>query len=293
LSGPVIGSIPDMSRRENRALSHGVVPNNLLDVFNVTRNNLQLVMRHYTQQELWDRQVILFASAGPDEGKSMIASQIARSIAQSGHTVLLVDGNLRPDKEKESLLTQEPVGLAQVLTGEADIENVIVDSGIENLSLLPSGVSRGHTTDLVSMPSMPDTINRLKQKAEVVIVDSPACALATDALYLAPYADAVIQVIAMGNVDETVLADTVAAVQAASPKVTGYVLNRTPRAKRRGPRFHHYALELNGFNARTAGAVLNGSTAPLLTGATAQDASGAATQAARPAQSDVNDRSAQ
>jgi polysaccharide biosynthesis transport protein len=268
LSGPIIGALPELSRREKKALSQGVVPNTIVEVFDVTRNNLQLVMRHYTQQELWDNQVILFASAGPDEGKSMIASQIARSIAQSGRTVLYVDANLRPDKERNSLSPRTPTGLAQVLTEGVDIDSVIVESEIENLSILPSGAAYAHTTDVISSPNMPDTIQKLRAKADVIIVDSPACAQATDALYLAPYTDAVIQVIALGSMDENVLADTIAALQAASPKVTAYALNRIPRPRRKSGRLHYYALELNGFAAKSSAAMLNGASAPLLTGAT-------------------------
>ncbi len=233
VSGTIIGALPEMTGKDKRALARGSVPPQIAEPFNFARANLALVVRQATQRDLWQHQVILVTSAAPGEGKSFTAANLARSLAQSGKKVILVDANLHRPAQYDLFRSGAQHGVADVLTGGMPLAEAIAPTNTDNLNLLYSGHAVQNPTDLLAMPQAAQMIDALRREAEVVIIDTPACSVAADALYLAPYADCVLQVIGVGMVDEATLADANAALYAAAPKSLASFLNHTPRERRR------------------------------------------------------------
>jgi capsular exopolysaccharide synthesis family protein len=173
-------------------------------------------------------QVMLITSSLPGEGKSFTAAQLARNIAQSGKQVILVDADLRRPMQNRLFHMNETIGLANVLSGTASLDDALVDSGTENLTLLHCGTSSRNPTELISSEQMSALLEALRQEADVIIVDAPACAVVADALFIAPYIDTIVHVIGVGQVDSALVRDTTAALAAAAPKIMTYLLNRAP-----------------------------------------------------------------
>lgn len=255
IGGPIVGALPDLTRKEKNALRRRQVPAMVMEAFHIVRANVSLVMRHANHREIWRNQVVMVASAVPGEGKSLTASLLARSLVQSGKRVVLVDANLRRPVLQSYFHSDGQPGLAGVLTDQASVEDALAPTDIPGLMVMHSGITQNHPTDLVSMPRMQKLIEALRGKADAVIIDTPPCSLATDALFLAPYVDCILQVVGVGVADEMTLADVTQALQAAAPKTTTYFLNHVPRERKRVGKYYLYSLAMarNGLNGHSNG----------------------------------------
>jgi succinoglycan biosynthesis transport protein ExoP len=241
VGGPVIGMLPPVSRRQIRRLLRGQVPPEVVEAYSLARANMSLALRNTGDLDLIQQQVIMVTSALPGEGKSITASELAKSTARSGKTVILVDADMRRPSQGKLFHREDALGLAEVLADMSLLSAALGAPVSENLFLLQSGHTRRNPTELISHVQMGELIARLKGMADVVILDAPACALVADPLLIAPHVDCILQVISLGVADEDLVRDTSATLQAAAPKTMAFFINRAPRERtRRRYRSYYY-----------------------------------------------------
>jgi len=135
---------------------------------------------------------IQVTSPNMGDGKSMIAGNLAISLAQLGKRVLLIDADLHRPRVHELFGQSGDVGLATVLLGEAELPDAIVDSGIPGLSLLPSGRAISNSSDLLSTSQFDQLLRVVREKFDFVLVDTPALLSITDPRVVAPRVDGVL-----------------------------------------------------------------------------------------------------
>ena len=228
VDGPVVAVLPQMTRSEKSQFAAGTRPSHLIETYNAARANLGLAMRQRTGVSLDDHQVILVTSALPGEGKSLTATELAHSFARAGRRVILVNADMRrPSSLVQSGRTSEP-GLAEILSGEIQVDNALLPTETPNLSILHGGNATQNPIDLISQPHMASAMQALRAAADVVIIDSPPAAVVADALLIAPYADCVLYVVGVGIVDSESMKNTAGALAAAAPKMLAYFVNRVP-----------------------------------------------------------------
>ena len=220
VAGPIVGMLPKMSRRKMNALAQGRMLPEFEEPFSLVRVNLAYVLRHALMREDLQNQIILVTSAVPGEGKSVTASQLARSMAETGKSVILVDANLRRPVQSFLFQTGETRGLANVLADDLALDEAIATSDVPGLSILHSGESRQNPTILLSSPRLSAMMDALRFKADVIIVDAPDCSSAADTLLLTPYADCLLQVVRAGYVEMDLLHNASLALHATGKKVT-------------------------------------------------------------------------
>ena len=261
IPGPIIGRLPELSRPDARALAGMEAPPLALEVYGMARANMAMAIRASGVEEPWRRHVVMVTSAVPGEGKSVTAAQMARSLARSGRSVLLVDADLRRPTQNRLFGTAEPVGLVEVLTGAIALDEAVVASDTKGLTILHSGQATGNPTELIARREMRELIAAMRDRADVTIIDVPACAVVADALLIAPYVDSILHVVGMGMVDEETMERTLAALNAAAPKTLTFFLNRTQRERSHGygGRYYYRYGEYAGANGA-------GKPAPMLEG---------------------------
>lgn len=138
---------------------------------------------------------VVVTSTGPNEGKTVIASNLAMALAQAGLQVVLVDADLRrPRVHKIFEAAQEP-GLSTLLTGKASLAQSCHRTDTAGLSLLPAGHTSGNPADLLGSPRFKDCLRELKEQFDWVIVDSPPVLAVTDASLIAHLATNVLFVV--------------------------------------------------------------------------------------------------
>jgi receptor protein-tyrosine kinase/non-specific protein-tyrosine kinase len=144
---------------------------------------------------------IMITSTLKSEGKSLTAVNLAISFSRSyGQPVILVDTDLRAPTVHTYLETRSSPGLVQCITGEASISEALVETGIENLKVLPAGGTVTNPVELLASPQCRQLIEGLSQtnKKTFIFFDAPPVLPFADAHALLPNMGGVIFVIREG-----------------------------------------------------------------------------------------------
>ncbi len=251
---PIAGTLPRMSRRELADLRRGELTPATSEALNLAAINLGLLMREsqrllgsedVEKTALYPRwaangsalgpvlpslqnRVILVTSALPGEGKSVTTAALARAMARGGKRVILVDADLRRPAQGQMFPGDSPLGMADVLAGRTALVDALQATEVPNLLVLHCGQVTDSPTSLLSRPRLVDLMRELRGADCTVLIDTPACAVVSDAFLLAPHADCVLHVVGIGLVDEAVIQQTRAALSAAGPQAMAYFINRAP-----------------------------------------------------------------
>lgn len=132
-------------------------------------------------------------SALHDEGKSMVASNLARIRAGLGDRVILVDANLRQTTSG----SKGRGGLSRLLGRESveAVKDELVSSGISNLAVLPAGPASSDPYSLMSGERMRAVLDQLAPLADLIVIDTPALLSAAESQVVCSVADQTILVV--------------------------------------------------------------------------------------------------
>lgn len=145
-------------------------------------------------------QAFVITSAGIMEGKTLTAVNLSWLLAQTdGVKALLVDGDLRNPCAGEYLGMEAPVGLSEVLAGEAELEEAIVRLEPAGLHILPGGSARDDVAEMLSGPRFLSVLKELRRMFDYIIIDAPPLGIFTDATVLINRADAALIVARAGK----------------------------------------------------------------------------------------------
>ena len=139
-------------------------------------------------------QVILLTSPSPGEGKTLTSLNLAIALARDGHTVLLVDADMRQGCCHNRLGLTNNRGLSNVLTGGLPLDEGIQDTPVSGLSLLSRGIPPPNPSELLGSRRMKDILKELRQRFEFILIDSPPVIAISDAAILSVISDGVVLV---------------------------------------------------------------------------------------------------
>ena len=140
---------------------------------------------------------IIITSAIPGEGKSTTAINLAITLAESGSKVLLVGCDMRNPTLGRLLGVHSNYkeGLTSVLTNKASEEECIFCNPKLKCDVLLTGAMPPNPAELLSSPQMEGLLNRLSDKYDYIICDTPPVSVVTDAAALSQFCDGVILVV--------------------------------------------------------------------------------------------------
>ena len=173
-------------------------------------------------------QLVVVTSALPGEGKSTTAVNLALTAATAGVRTILVEGDLRLPRVAEYLGVEDSAGLTTVLAGRADLDDVLQPYGDTLLSVLASGPVPLNPAALLGSRHMSELLARLRERAELVIIDSPPLLPVADAAVLARQADGAVVVVRHGRTRREHLARGLERLRAVDARVLGGVLTMVP-----------------------------------------------------------------
>lgn len=169
---------------------------------------------------------LLVTSAGPQEGKTMTAGNLAITLAQSGSSVVLVDCDLRRPRVNAIFGEEGPsLGVTNVLVENRDVGEIIVSSDIENLSLLASGPVPPNPSELLGSERMAGLIQSLQERFDRIVIDSPPVFAVTDAVVLSKSVDGVVLVVRANDKPGKMVADCLEKISSVGGNVLGVILN--------------------------------------------------------------------
>jgi protein-tyrosine kinase len=203
---------------------------------------------------------ILVASGMPSEGKSFVAANLAMSMARNSvNNILLIDGDLRRPTLHHLLGAPNSPGLSDYLQGTVGLIDIMQrcrsprtpgDAGadiISNLTFIPSGKTSDNSSELMANHRIEELIATASPYFNWIVIDSPPVLAVTDAVDLAPAADAILLVAR----EATTRYDVAQRAQAAfsSSRILGFVLNAAKEAPRKSSYdygYYYYHSELEG-----------------------------------------------
>jgi capsular exopolysaccharide synthesis family protein len=223
---PVLGRIPRFTREQlvlagDAGLVNTAIPDSLpAEAYRALRTHLDLMRKSRRTQ------VVLLTSPTVSEGKSVTASNLASSIAQSGRHVLLVDADLRRPKLHSIHGRDRNLGLSDVLRGSELWESAVKPTSIERLDLVTSGASVANPSELLLGPALVDMLQSLRRSEyDLVIIDTPPLLAATDATILAANADGVLMVVRASDCRRDQGLQAIDMLRRADAELLGLVVN--------------------------------------------------------------------
>jgi succinoglycan biosynthesis transport protein ExoP len=194
---PVVGSVPPLSRGPVRPAAQGTpVLHPLLCTYHRSRSAeaeaFRAVRTALYFSSAGEHKVLQITSPGIGEGKSLLAANLAVSIAQSGKRVLLIDADMRKPRVHQLFGVTAERGLSSVLRGEADLPEAVQEGPAPGLWLLPCGPVPSNPSELLSAPRFEELLNLLRDQYDFVLLDTPPLLSVTDPGAVAPRVDGVL-----------------------------------------------------------------------------------------------------
>jgi succinoglycan biosynthesis transport protein ExoP len=168
---------------------------------------------------------ITVVSGGAGEGKSTTLVNLAYICAQGGYTTLMIDGDLRRPRLHTFFDINNSVGLTNFLTTELMLEDVILQTPVDNLYFMPSGILPADAAGILNSRRMSELIQDVKQRFDLVLVDSPPILGVSDASVLASEVDLTMIVVQHRKLPRNMLLRVKQAVENVGGHVIGVVLN--------------------------------------------------------------------
>ncbi len=178
--------------------------------------------------------VFAVSSAYPGEGKSTTSANLAIALAQGGQRVILVSADLRRPTIEALFDITATTGLSELLGRQEDSIS-LVESGVDNLWIVPSGSSAKNPSELLGSTVFATAIEELRSGVDFVIIDTPPVLSAADALVVGARADGMLVVVDSRTTDTEDLLQLRSELERSGTRLLGGVLNRDRR--RRGSLF--------------------------------------------------------
>jgi capsular exopolysaccharide synthesis family protein len=187
-----------------------------------------------TKIQLFDHQqnrcVLLVMSPESQQGKSMIVSNLAYALAESGKKVVAIDCDLHLPQLHRLFHLSNQCGLSDVLSRDTELLSALQESQNDGLSVLTSGPLPDYPAKLLGSQKMADLIGELKQRFDYVLIDSPALLPFSDTEILAQYTDSLMMVVRQGFATRDAIQTGNRFLAMYPDKTIGCIVNNTKEA---------------------------------------------------------------
>lgn len=244
LQQPLLASLPVLERK---SAIRGVACRMLLDhpesvfaeAIRTARSGILLSALDARQR------TILITSSLPGEGKTVFAMGVAEALAQQGSRTLLLECDMRrPSIARALELDPGVAGLSALVAGSASIDDCVRRLSGSALDIIVTGVVPPNPQELLASSRFRALLDALKQRYEVIVIDSPPIELVADAAVLAPLCTGVAYVVKAGETPAPLAIRGLTHVKRAGGQVLGLVLSQLDHR-----RAHRYYGEYSGYGA--------------------------------------------
>ena len=182
---------------------------------------------------------VLVTSAGPGEGKSTTVSNLAVTMAQAGHSVIVIDADLRRASIDRRFGLSNQFGLTNALFDPDNYHLYVRSTAVDKLRVLTSGPLPPNPSELLGSERMAGLLAELEERYDFVLFDTAPIGSVSDALVLSPRVDGVLLVVHAGGLPREVVRRVKGKLDQANAQILGVVLNKVD-IEREQPYYYYY-----------------------------------------------------
>ena len=172
--------------------------------------------------------VVAITSSDPDEGKSTVSLELARSISQVDKKVLYLDADMRKSTFAERIISSGSIkGLSHYLSSAISIEDIIYPTQYPSLDVICSGPFPPNPVELIDSAKFRSLLVSLREVYDYIIIDTPPIGSVVDAAIISAASDGVIFITASGNLSPKAAREAKAKLERNKDcRIIGAILNK-------------------------------------------------------------------
>lgn len=195
------------------------------------------------------RQVFLFTSALPSEGKTFSSSNFAATLAQQGFRTLYIDSDLRkPEVSRLFFGEHRKPGLSEILLGRSALKDAVLDTKVPNLRVLTAGGRARNPSELLAMRSLQALVEQARKEYDRIVIDSAPVIAVSDTLLVVPLADACCIVVRAFSTPKNSILRAIRLLSDVGRRPSGIIFNRLP--DERGAYYYYSGRYHHGYGAK-------------------------------------------
>lgn len=169
--------------------------------------------------------VIGMTSSKPNEGKSNILYDIAKSFASDGLKVAILDFDLRMPKLNKLLKLEKNIGLTEFFYDKADLDQILLeDKNQENLWILLSGQVPENPTEILDSAKTKKLVENLSEKFDYIFINTPPVDILADGSIISTYCDGIILSIKYNDTRKEELDKAIINLQKVDANIIGLIM---------------------------------------------------------------------
>lgn len=195
---------------------------------------------------------LLLTSPTAGDGKTTSAVNLGAAFAQQGLSVVLVDADLRRGVLHKIFGLSKTPGLSNYLVEGLPLADVLQRMDLDGsapVHAITTGRYPPNPAELLSSPRMLGLLDRLKERFDVIVIDSPPLTMVTDSAVLAPYVDSVMLVARAGATEEAAVQFAMRQLKNVNAPLKGTILNDVSATDRRYGSYGYYAYKYEYYGA--------------------------------------------
>jgi len=174
--------------------------------------------------------IIMIAGPSPEVGKSFISTNLATIFAQGNKRVLLIDADMRRGYMHKYFDVDVKPGLSELLSGQADLTQVLHKTQVANLDVITRGKSPANPSEMLSSTQFKDLLEKFQTQYDHIIIDTPPVLAVTDGIIISQYTGVKLIVARYAKSHMKELELTINRFEQAGVKVNGFILNDIQRS---------------------------------------------------------------
>ncbi len=227
---PVIGQVPSLKTVSDRPPEDYVVDKPLSAYSEALRTVRTAI--HFSNVDNPPKTVMV-TSSGPSEGKTTFCLSLARSLAAGGNKILLIDADMRRPRVARLLeIAANGKDLSALLTGAAKLENVLRrDPLVSGLEIVPAFGRAPNAQDLLGSKQMMKFIQEVREKYDLVIIDTPPILAVSDAAMIARVVDTSLFIVRWADTARDTVVQALKQLKTFDCRIAGVILNQVNLAE--------------------------------------------------------------
>jgi len=225
-----LGQIADISSNKDKKdlkndirKTHTILDNNIpfyfVEAFKLIRTNIMFSM------STTNNNILAICSSGAGEGKSVVSTNIAISLAQTGKKILIVDCDLRKPVQHKMFKLKNKVGISQYIGKMATLDDIIQHDVVENLDVITSGIIPPNPSEMLASENMKLFLKEVSKLYDYVILDTPPVTVVSDVIGLSNEVAGLVFVVRYQHTNHNDVSKAIESFKVANMNILGFVLN--------------------------------------------------------------------